>query len=114
MRVGLGNWIVVCRVGDTKAHERAHEIGKGVASDRLNNAAQRPVFELFAGHAARPQGSMLSSMSICSSDRLAIISCRQPVLRKMWIAKGREGWREPDVISLAYEREIPAFKASSE
>lgn len=67
-----------------------------------------------AGHAARPQGSICSSIAICSSDRSASIACRQPVLRMIWIASEREGCRAPVIISLAYEREIPAVSAKSE
>jgi len=46
-------------------------------------------------------GSICSSVLICSSVRSAISGCRQPVLRRMWIARGREGCRAPDKIMLA-------------
>lgn len=57
-------------------------------------------------HAAAPvwrvaQGSTCSSTSICSSVRSAIRLCFQPVVRKMWIARGRAGVRLPLMISLA-------------
>jgi hypothetical protein len=66
----------------------------------------QPPAEVSRGaHAAMPsddlrgvQGSMLSSVSICASDRSAMTGCRQPVVRIMWIAKGRAGVRLPPTI----------------
>lgn len=53
------------------------------------------------GHAALPHGSTVSSTSICASDRSAMIACRQPVLRRMWIARERDGCRALLMISWA-------------
>lgn len=55
-----------------------------------------------AGHAADAfQGSTCSSMAIWSSDNAVIVGCFHPVLRRMWIASGREGGRFPLTISEA-------------
>lgn len=47
------------------------------------------------------QGSMRSSAARSASANPLIRSCRQPVLRNMWIARGREGARFPLRISEA-------------
>ena len=46
----------------------------------------------------RCHGSMASSVAICSSVRSDSTACRHPVLRRMWIASGREGFRAPLMI----------------
>lgn len=61
----------------------------------------------FAPHARTPsvevrdQGSMASNVLICASDNPAMTGWRQPVVRKMWMASGREGSRTPPAIMLA-------------
>jgi len=63
--------------------------------------AREKIEDAKLGHAARPHGSICSSITICSSDKSAISECRQPVLRMMWIASARDGCRAPETISLA-------------
>ena len=91
---GAGGAAVRVRsITHTPAEERAKRLAVQVRGE---------VGEAFAeGHAARPHGSICSSIAICSSDKSAISECRQPVLRMMWIASARDGFRAPETISLA-------------
>ncbi len=85
--------VFVRSITHTPAEERAKRLAVQVRGE---------VREAFAeGHAARPHGSICSSIAICSSDKSAISECRQPVLRMMWIASARDGCRAPETISLA-------------
>jgi hypothetical protein len=85
--------VFVRSIAHTPAEERAKRLAVQVRGEVREAFAER--------HAARPHGSICSSIAICSSDKSAISECRQPVLRMMWIASARDGCRAPETISLA-------------
>jgi hypothetical protein len=66
-----------------------------------------------AGVGRGDHGSISSSITICSSLRSAMLSWRQPVRRKMWIARRRAGVRPPFMTWLAYGTLIPVAVASA-
>lgn len=69
-----------------------------VVDCRQNGAKPQPHAAL-ACSAGDCQGSTASRTSICSSEMPSSIECRHPVVRKIWIARGRDGLRTPDRIS---------------
>lgn len=89
---------------DRAAEANSNEINAAISgAHQCRNARRRDRGQRVhaASALAGVHGSICSSTAICSSDKPPINECRQPVLRKMWMASGREGLRTPLNTSLA-------------